>query len=168
MGFYFGKDFYFWLYFALAWLLFTIPLIAGIVIFKNHRQDVLSLAGGVFAVKPIIATPLFILILNNLPDSAPESAHYLSLLPAVLLTLAIIFFFRRLFGSNPAAFSLLIFFDVLRWLNTLILESPWFIEDINTFTIIGAVLPNLYAIGAILLANLRARRARALPLETSA
>jgi hypothetical protein len=156
--------------FVLTLPAYILPLIAGPLILVFFRKDPLARLAAFFTLKPIIATPVWILLYQ-----LTLSVHYIyhtfafylaTLLPGFLITLILVYGYRFLFRSSPVFFSLLIGLDVVRWSYTFFLflpvlgfspvelvEGPWFT--------VALVFPNLYAAMALILVFGRFRRNRA-------
>ena len=156
--------------FVLTLPAYILPLIAGPLILVFFRKDPFSRMAAFFTLKPVIATPLWILLYQltlSIHYTYHTFAFYLAtLLPGFLITLILVYGYRFLFRSSPLVFSLLVGLDVVRWSYTFFLflpvlgfspvelaKNPWFI--------IALVLPNLYTGMALSLVLFRQKRKQA-------
>lgn len=154
---------------------FILPFILGLVILVKYRKDDLSRLAGVFTFKPIIATPLWAVIFQqttSVPVMLPEAAdkshlltplYILTLLPGATLTLLIVIAFRKLYAQKSKWAYVLLGLDMLRWLNTffahLIWVRPYGLSTGWFLYIAGMVLPNVYAVIALVISIIQARNA---------
>ena len=100
---------------------FIVPLILGIVLL-HHSQDSLSHMAGWLTLKPLLTTPLWVLILGLLYQT-PMIGAFLSILPGALLSLLAARKYEDVltgFRTHRIARQLLIL-DCVRWLNTLVI-----------------------------------------------
>ena len=146
---------------------FILPVIIGPIIWIKFRADETSRAAAALTVKPLVAT---FLLGGSIPYIHSPTVNC-TFLPGLLLTLAIVFKFRRLFRSSPSVFALLLAVDTVRWLNTFVMFSPWLGEPLDyenpggPLYSLALFLPNGFAVMALVVAILRARwsKGRALP-----
>lgn len=138
---------------------FVLPLILGPIILRSFGADTLSRMAGWFSMKPLLATPLWALIVtlegrttfHQALDAAP------TLIPGIGLTLWIVWRYRHLLRTELALVILLIVMDVPRWLNSF----AWLTIDSSAdspFYVAGLILPNAYAAISLAIAWLRQRR----------
>ena len=147
--------------FAFSWPAYVLPVIFGAFILAKYRQDKLCKAGALFALKPILATPLWAILASRLDGWG----YFATLLPGVLLTAALGWVFKGTLRANPVSGALLLVFDAARWLFTFIIFAPWwnFVASFpgeNTWLWIALLLPNAYAGFVLGLALIRNRRRR--------
>lgn len=102
---------------ALVW-----PAIAGFFILTSYPDDPLGKLAGFFTLKPLVATPLWVMLLlfPQVPGG-PANWSLWSLLPGAVLTLMIVANFWRLFAPPSLLASAFLAFDVLRWGTTFML-----------------------------------------------
>lgn len=154
--------------------IFGIPLLGGLVLLvkyftKRHNGGHYYLLGAVFTLKPLIASPLWLLIAGR-PGLPNQVMLPLSILPGVGLTAIIVIAFRSSFSRPMKEIprSLLIF-DCVRWLNSLLALSIAALAGYSgigfalIFAFVGVALPSIYAIYA-----LSATRERSAPTGTEA
>src|SRR5215475_9008649 len=98
---------------------FVIPLILGIILFRRCK-DGLGIMAVWLTLKPLLTTPLWILILGLFNENH-VIAVFASILPGALLSLAAFKAFRPLFGHSQTRWTArrLLILDCVRWLNTL-------------------------------------------------
>lgn len=121
------------------------------------RPAGLGLLAGLLTLKPIVATPIWIAILEGFSVSVTtlEPAHFLTLLPGAGLTIVIVFIFRPLFsGPTAGPARLLLALDCARWLNSFLLvlpfgSSPGTDELPCVLALIGLALPTVFAVVAL-------------------
>jgi hypothetical protein len=168
---------------AFAWPAFILPVILGLAIFASYRRDRLSQLAGLFAFKPVIATPLwailFALTARLLSPLAPgrepyplSPLYFLTLFPGVILTLLIVIAFRQLFMTgSKLAYSLLVL-DVMRWMNTFLAYFVWMSPESGSIGwsmyIAGILFSNLYAIVALIICIFQANKTLPAPGPTAA
>lgn len=139
---------------------FVLPLILGPVILGMHKGELGRLAGWL-TLKPVLATPLWIMALLGLDEleAGLQIGQVLSLLPAIALTGIIIWRFRGLLRGEGRIISLFIVGDALRWLNTFAwMQSGGHASLNDPFFLAGWILPNAYAIMAFVILRLRSGR----------
>ena len=138
---------------------YVLPLILGPVLLRRFREDDLSRMAGWFTLKPLLATPLWAWIV----DLEGGTGFYLpldafpTLIPGIGLTLWILWKYRHLLRSNMGTIILLLVGDALRWLNSF----AWLTIDSDAgspFYTAGLILPNAYAVMALVIVWLRKRR----------
>lgn len=141
-------------------VVFTIPLIIGIILlvkyFSNRKSGhPIHLLAALFTLKPLLATPAWLLITDSL-GAGNMFTLSMSILPGVGLTALIVFAFRstyfRLIQQIPRR---LLIFDCVRWLNTFLalgialaggLPVAAFVSLPMAF--VGMAIPTIYAIFA--------------------
>jgi hypothetical protein len=100
---------------------FLIPGIVGFIILRHQPQDELTRMAGWLTLKPILTTPLCLVILGLLYQT-PVLGAFASVLPGALLSLMASMTYAPAFDypeTSRAAKRLLIL-DCARWLNTLV------------------------------------------------
>lgn len=140
--------------------IFGIPLLVGLVLLVKHfvkRRDGghYCLLAAAFTLKPLIASPLWLLIAGG-PGLPKQVMLPLSILPGVGLTALIVLAFRSSFSRPMKEIprSLLIF-DCVRWLNSLLALSIAALAGYSgigfafIFAFVGLALPSIYAIYAL-------------------
>jgi len=151
----------------ILWPAFVLPVIAGPVILRFFRDDPLRGPAAAFTLKPLVATPLWLLFLLNLGDPGPGyQTSPVTMIPGIGLTLVILYAYRHLFRTERNIFLLLLGADAIRWLYSfaalrfgaltiyeLSVESPPFL--------IGVILTNAYAVMALMILWLRRKRREA-------
>ncbi len=140
---------------------FVLPLIIGPIILRLFHDDELSKIAGVFTLKPLVATPLWALTLALFGKSTPpeDIAQVLSLIPAIGLTAAIVWRFKHSFKTDARIASVLVGADAVRWLNTFAwMQFGAHPRITDPFLLAGWILPNAYAVMALVILWLRARR----------
>jgi hypothetical protein len=138
--------------------LFILPLWVGIKLIGEAQRgrDSLYLMAGLFTLKPLLATPLWAVLLGfrSMPSILTV---FLSLLPAVLLTTAIVVIFRPVFANKSLRSKawLLLGLDWVRWGNTLLLslQTPIASRAALVHAIAGLLLPTVYALVAYKIAS---------------
>ena len=128
-----------------------------ILIISFYSQDSLETLLGVFTIKPAIATPLWAAIIGIYPPGltwfsnitwAPST---LSIIPGVLLTISIIYFYRTQFTKKSARVFLM--GDVLRWASTWFIFAGIFHSSEFYFYLIifiATYMPTIYSVLALL------------------
>lgn len=159
--------------YPLAWtamsLIFILPALAppaivGLIILLRYRRDPVSAMAGVFTLKPVLATPLWLgtmAIAAGLPRLAIPA---LGLLPGVSLTLLIVLAFKRSLKTVPKVTGFLIVGDALRWLNAFVYAGVVAVEgSVAVYlcsTLLGVLVPTAYAAMALVLVLNRAAALR--------
>ncbi len=133
-----------------------LPFVAGIVLLVWFRKDELNRLIALFTLKPVLAYPLWFYITttigthwyDNWFDNVKQLlGGWLPLIPAIILTIGIIYAFRNMFTHQLA--WLFLGLDILRMLNTLILASS---DEMDNFSFpFGLVLPSMIAILALII-----------------
>lgn len=129
------------------------PLLVGIYLLvqKTRRQKL----AGWFVIKPVITTPLFLLIMTIIAFSPYWGNHSLerftAMLPAVLFTALLAVLFHDLYRpANARLIIVLHGMDVLRWGAVLLIVL--FIDRgepfLAPFVLMALALPTLYALVA--------------------
>jgi hypothetical protein len=146
---------------------FVLPLILGPIILYYYKDGTGKLAGW-FTLKPLLATPLWVITAVLLGDlNLPLGLiAALSLAPAVLLTLLIVWRFRRSFQVDSRIPFAFVAADALRWLNTFTLIHFGSTTLNDPFFLLGWILPNAYAIMALVLLRLRKKQLDALAISS--
>jgi hypothetical protein len=138
---------------------YLLPLILGPILLRRFKDDELSKMAGWFTLKPLLATPLWALIV----DLEGRTRFYTTLdalptlIPAIGLTLWIVWKYRHLLRTNLGTVILLLIGDALRWLNSF----AWLTIDSSSgspFYTAGLILPNAFAVMVLVIALLRKRR----------
>ncbi|HLO29548.1 MAG TPA: hypothetical protein VK249_10460 [Anaerolineales bacterium] len=153
-------DLFYFVFFFIFYLSvpFWIPAAIGLYLLTS-RQTALGRMAGFLTLKPIIATPIWAMIISFLHHSGTEAQHIAlwSILPGAGLTVLVIVIFRRLFlGSRLILAMLLIMLDCARWINsgllTLTVSLPYNAAN-NTwagiFAFIGLIFPTAYSVVAL-------------------
>jgi hypothetical protein len=140
-----------------TWPAYILPIVIGPILLAKLRGDRIARLAGLFILKPLLATPLWAMLLSLKESSymTEQTFNMLSMLPAILLTLLIVWRHRTAFTTDRNLALLLLFADALRWLNTL----AWQLWDgeMGAFYVLGLALPNAYAIMALIILWLRTR-----------
>ena len=144
--------------FQILVLVMALPALVGVILLLAYLRsarggdDRLVLLAALLTLKPIVATPiwLFILNLSAYPLPSLPLAVLLSLLPGVGLTAVILVLFRPMFmepGRTPP--RILLALDCVRWVAIYcILPMAYF----------GMVLPSIFAlVAAVLVIRARGR-----------
>ncbi len=137
---------------------FWIPAAIGLYLVANRRND-LSLMAGLLTLKPIIATPLWLVIISSLQGSTVGDALIPlgSILPGASLTVLALAIFRPLFfGSRSTSARMLIVLDCIRWINSCLLTGANFRPYKDAigplaciFALIGLIFPTAYSVVAL-------------------
>ena len=148
---------------ALAFTLpaFILPLILGPILLRRYRDDDLSKLAGWLTLKPVLATPLWALILGSMSSftAFPALKEALTLIPGIGLTLLILWANRRLFAAEKTTGLMFLLADALRWLNAfawVYFSASLGMSAPDPYYVIGLVLPNAFAVMAFLV--MRSRR----------
>jgi hypothetical protein len=132
----------------------ALPLLIGTLVLVAFWKDRVSRLAGFFTLKPVITYPMFLMFsISNYYSVKSFGELLFPLLPAIGLTLLIVFAFRDLFRKSWIA-GLFLAFDIFRWANTLVLnylESQLF----DWMMYIGLIFPSLYALLALIVAVVR-------------
>jgi hypothetical protein len=141
-----------------TWPAYVLPLILGLTTRFYFKKDELSRMAGWFSLKPILATPLWALMISigNSTHLSRDLQAALGLIPGIGLTLWIVWKYRHLLRTETGTVTLLLLGDALRWLNSF----AWVIDNAldSPFYTAGLILPNAYALMAFVIAWLRKRR----------
>lgn len=147
---------------------FLLPLTCGLLILWRYRQNSVERLAGIFTIKPLIATPIWALIASLVTSSRSTwtssplygstydssylstPLYWLTLVPGLGLTIAILCLFRHLYRGKSMSAFVLLGCDVVRWTTTFLLYPAWmnFVLWPATYWI-GLLLPNLYALVAV-------------------
>ena len=161
--------------FQILVLVMALPALVGVILLLAYLRsarggdDRLVLLAALLTLKPIVATPiwLFILNLSAYPLPSLPLAVLLSLLPGVGLTAVILVLFRPMFmepGRTPP--RILLALDCVRWLNSffaLVLSVGSSNIGVAIYCILpmayfGMVLPSIFAlVAAVLVIRARGR-----------
>jgi len=151
------------LYLLFVALPLMLPLAAGLVILVGYGNDELNRLVGFITIKPVIAYPIWFYLAmtvsttwyDNWFDTINQSlGHLLPILPAIFLTIGIVYTFRSTFADLLA--WLFLGLDLLRMFNTLILSNS---DDLDGYTLpFGLVLPSVIAILALVIVVTRRKR----------
>ena len=144
----------------IAWLL---PLSTALFILVKFGKDDVAKYVGYLSLKPIFS--LLLMFFEAKADLFDElNAHYsyeivgslLWIIPELLLTLVIVYFFRHLFNKFRLAWWFLIG-DITRWLSVFISElipdpviEPYFYTQLYIWAFFVVVFPSLYAISGFI------------------
>jgi hypothetical protein len=141
------------IFLACCGALFILPLWVGLKLIgeAQRARDSLYLMAGLFTLKPLLATPLWFALYGN-GGRAPTLLNVCaSILPAVLITTALVMVFRKVFANpamRPKAWILLVM-DWARWGSTLLmmLAAP---TGTAAIVLIPAslLMPSVYAVVA--------------------
>lgn len=140
-------------YFIFVGLPILLPFLIGSAILVLFWKDKLNRLIGFFTLKPVLAYPLWFFISDtvvgtlhdNWFDNITKSfGNLLPLVPAIILSLGIIYLFRGMFTNRLA--QLFLGLDILRMLNTFMMVSTNAIYFFMTF---GLLLPSLIAFLAL-------------------
>jgi hypothetical protein len=137
---------------------FITPLWIGIKLIgqAQRRRDSIVLMAALFTLKPLLATPLWAVLLG-FRGTPSIVTIFLSLLPAVLLTTAIVVIFRPVFANKSLRSKAwrLLALDWVRWGNTLSMSLLTPIESgvALVLAIAGLLLPTVYALVAYKIAS---------------
>lgn len=134
---------------------FWLPAGLGVYLWLN-RPHALGRMASLLTLKPILATPVWLVILSAEPQPSPLRA-VLSALPGLALTLLIAWMYRPvLSGSTAGAAWSLLGLDCLRWLNSAALAlaaSGSYSRAAGSLMClmaqIGLALPSLFALAAL-------------------
>ena len=132
-----------------------VPFFAGISILNNQRKTPLRIMAGILTLKPIVLTPILVMLDSTFYSLNPG----LAMSPAIIVTAVIVFAFRSLFFGYEArrAAWLLLALDTLRWLSTLGLSSVDFLSDpvwlFWLFGIPSIAMPTVFAVVALIIAD---------------
>jgi hypothetical protein len=135
---------------------FWIPAVIGLYLVANRRNE-LSLMAGLLTLKPILTTPLWLLIISSLQGAAGVHLFLpvLSILPGAGLTALAFVIFRSLFyGPRSTSAMLLIVLDCMRWINSGLLTATGssynvFSSSACFFAFVGLIFPTAYAVVAL-------------------
>jgi hypothetical protein len=99
---------------------YILPVIIGSILLARSKTNQLSRLAGVFTLKPLVATPiwLFIYLYTHLEGLPVVIEVFFLLLIAVGLTGLIVLVFKPLLKTETKMVSVLLVMDSLRWLNT--------------------------------------------------
>lgn len=150
-------------YFLLLIQPLLLPSFISLFILARYWKDDVSKYIGLMSIKPVIAYPIWFFIstsdwINQVYDLKPILTVVVPLIPAVILTLVIVYFFRHLFPQEESAKVFLIG-DIVRWLNTFVFSA---FPSALLFSLMyfGLIFPSLYAIGGLIIVVKRSRRER--------
>lgn len=156
----FLQEFLFLFVFALP--AFVLPGILGPLLMYRYRQDRISQVAGWFTLKPLAATPLWILMIA-LGDSLGvpfRITQAFSWLPGFGLTLLLIWWFRKSIRQEIRASLLFVIADALRWLNAFVAvaAAKSLSGKLDLFYFMGVAAANLYALMALVIMWVREKR----------
>jgi hypothetical protein len=145
-----------------VWPAFILPILIGPIILRVFRRDNLRRLAGLFTLKPVLATPLWAAayLVGDTLTGSYWIGYALSMLPALVLTLLIVRSCRQAFATDRSMALLLLAGDAVRWLNTLawqVLSEDIGFSTLDPYYLAGLILPNLYALMALILLWVRAR-----------
>lgn len=140
-----------------------LPLVIGIILLIGFRSDELHALIALFTLKPVLAYPIWFYITTEIEtvwydnwfDSVKQLlGGWLALIPAIILTIGIIYTFRKMFVQQLA--WIFLYLDILRMLNTFILSSS---DRMDNFSFpFGLVLPSVIAILALTIVVVRNKK----------
>lgn len=146
---------------------YVLPLVLGPIILRTFRKDPLARFAGFFSMKPVVATPLWILLGISFSDlNFPGRLLQLqTIIVGLGLTLILMWEFRALLKSERKTVFLLLACDSVRWINTLL----WTLRTGNMtgqmpFYLAGLIFTNVYALMAFFVMRSRARRRSSEPV----
>ena len=150
------------LYLLFIVLPLALPLVVGIVILVGYCETELNRLIGFITLKPVLAYPLWFYITttvgttwyDNWFDNINQSfGSLLPLIPAIILSVLIVYVFRNMFTHRLA--WLFLGLDILRMLNTLLLASS---DEMDNFSLpFGLALPSVIAILALIIVSTRSK-----------
>ena len=116
-------------------LALAVPGWVGYSLLQRTRAHDFRRFAGVLTLKPIIATPMWLILaepyLFTIVDTT-DPRYVLTIVPGISMTIIILWYFRHsLLSLNKLRVGLLIVLDTARWVSTFAvpqLESQWFIS----------------------------------------
>ena len=139
-----------------------LPLVAGIILLVWYRKAEINRLIALFTLKPVLAYPLWFYITTTISTYWYDNwfdninqlfGDWLPLIPAIILTIGIIYTFRNMFTHQLA--WLFLGLDILRMLNTLLLASS---DEMDYFSFpFGLLLPSIIAILALIIVVTRSK-----------
>jgi hypothetical protein len=143
---------------------FVLPVLLVPILLRVFRADELVRTASYFTLKPLLATFLwaFLYFLGEGGLGLPRPLTLgLTLVPGIGLTLLILWGARKHFRTESATLLLFLAADALRWLNSFLFmlgSGPNGWGDPGPNYLAGMILPNLYAVMAVVVMWLRARK----------
>ncbi len=146
----------------------VLPAIIGAIILIRFRSSRIAQLLGALTLKPVIATPAWIMIISwaiSYPTLAELNSPLvaLSLLPGLVLTLIIVLIFRDLYRLGSRIPSIFLAFDLVRWLNSYLMLRSLYPDGINVLffglVLLAVVLPSAYACMALYIVGTQERQA---------
>ncbi len=140
-------------YFVIVGLPILLPFLIGSAILVFSWKDELNRLIGFFTLKPVLAYPLWFYISTTVIDTWYDNwldhiihsfGTLLPLVPAIILSIIIIYSFRAMFTNRLA--QLFLGLDILRMVNTFILANT---SMGDFFLLFGLILPSLIAVLAL-------------------
>jgi hypothetical protein len=134
--------------------IFIVPAIVGFYLLVSSRGNGLRRMAGWLTLKPIVATPIWIAILDSI-TSRWDASIILTIIPGAGLTLLIMLAFQPLlFGPQRSSTAWwLIKLDCVRWINSFVLlaleptPSGSLLAPVVCGTVVlGLTMPTLFAI----------------------
>jgi hypothetical protein len=142
-----------------TWPAYVLPIIIGPVILRVFAGDPLGKMAGVFTLKPLVATPIWalIVVMGNDSKLSPDIRELLTLIPGIGLTLILVLVFRRLFETERNIAFILLGADALRWLTTFVFVKSHG-DPGDALYVAALIMPNAYAVLALVILWLRSRQ----------
>lgn len=132
--------------------LWLVPSVISLMTLSKFRKNEMAKYIGLLSLKPIFVWFLFLLVADFNFFERLSAPYSFAIVPELILTTVIVYFFRNLFRSHKLAW---IFFiaDIVRWL-TIFIESllpdpvpePYFYPQFYVLVLFLLVFPSLYAI----------------------
>jgi hypothetical protein len=139
---------------------FWMPVILGVFLLLGGRapsaEKRLYLLAGLLTLKPIVTTPIWFRIANEISNwSKLQPAHFYSLVPGAGLSLLTVLLFWQLFtGPNARVAWTLLVLDSLRWFNSFLflsmggLSRGRYPDLAGIFALLGLLGPSIYSVCA--------------------
>jgi hypothetical protein len=146
--------------------IFIVPTIVGFYLLVSYPGGGLKRMAGWLTLKPLVATPLWIGILNSITNRS-DGSIILTIIPGAGLTLFIILAFKPLlFGPERSSTAWwLIRLDCVRWINSFVLlvlqptPSKSLLAPVVCGTVVlGLTMPTLFAIFALVATRGKSRQ----------
>jgi hypothetical protein len=144
----------------------TLPLVIGIYLIIRFWKNEIAKFVGLLISKPVIS--VLLLLVESSYDLLDRLGAFYSyivvrsilwIVPELILTLIVVYYFRALLVNNTLVRSLLIL-DTVRWFSAFILlllpdpfPEPYFYWQLYFLVFIVSILPSLYAIGGLIVMN---------------
>jgi len=136
----------------LPWLIPSVVI--GLFILVKYRASGFAKLAGLLSLKPLVATPLFLLILQWYQDHYtscdPNPVYFITAVPGLGITFLLVLAFRNV-AWEPVnkAVLVLLFLDTVRWGNSILMFSSCFtIGDITLVlqAYFGLAMPTIFAL----------------------